>query len=157
MHAPPRLSACQAIHLVMPDGLGTGTPVIQHGRHGDPHSDGIALVAECGQHFLQATGELAVEVALRFIAHFGLIDADPGWACPAPPRRYELLSTEVVQDGRVQFSRPVVGMETFARGELIASDGEREIRSPCDDCTIFMPTRKAVVGRELVYLTRPLP
>ena len=65
-----------AIHLVMPDGLGTGTPVIQHGRHGDPRSDGIALVAECGQHFLQATGDLAVEVALRFIAHFGLVDAD---------------------------------------------------------------------------------
>ncbi len=75
----------------------------------------------------------------------------------APPRRYELLSTEVVQDGRVQFSRPVVGMEAFARGELIAIDCEREIRSPCDGCTIFMPTRKAVVGRELVYLTRPLP
>jgi len=146
-----------AIHLVMPDGLGTGTPVILHGRHGDPHSDGVALVAECGQHFLQATGDLAVEVALRFLAHFGLVDADPGWAPPAPARRYEMLSTEVVQDGRVQFSRPVVGMESFARGELIATDGDREIRSPCDGCTIFMPTRKAVVGRELVYLTRPLP
>jgi len=146
-----------AIHLVMPDGLGTGTPVILHGRHGDPHSDGVALVAECGQHFLQATGELAVEVTLRFLAHFGLIDADPRWAPAAPPRRFEMLSTEVVQDGRVRFSRPVVGMESFARGELIATDGEREIRSPCDGCTIFMPTRKAIVGRELVYLTRPLP
>ncbi|KQT09543.1 succinylglutamate desuccinylase/aspartoacylase domain-containing protein [Ramlibacter sp. Leaf400] len=145
-----------AIHLVMPDGLGTGTPVIQHGRHGDPHSDSVALVAECGQHFLQATGELAVEVTLRFIAHFGLIDAAPDWAPPAATRRYELLSTEVVQHGHVQFSRPVVGLETFARGELIATDGEREIRSPCDGCTIFMPTRKAVIGRELVYLTRPL-
>jgi hypothetical protein len=44
----------------------------------------------------------------------------------------------------------------FARGELIATDGQREIRSPCDGCTIFMPTRKGIVGRELVYLTRPL-
>jgi hypothetical protein len=50
------------------------------------------------------------------------MDASP------PPRRYELLSTEVVQDGRVQFSRPVVGMEAFARGELIAIDGDRGIR-----------------------------
>lgn len=116
----------------------------------------MALVAECGQHFLRATGELAVEVALRFIAHFGLIEADPRWAPPAPPRRYELLSTEVVRDERMQFARPVIGMEVFARGELIATDGEREIRSPCDGCTIFMPTRQAIVGRELVYLTRPL-
>lgn len=144
------------VHLVMPEGLGTGTPVIQHGRHGDPHSEAVALVAECGQHFLQATGDLAIEVTLRFLAHFGLLEAETGWAPPAPPRRYELLSTEVVQDGRVQFSRPVVGMETFSHGELIAIDGEREIRSPCEACTIFMPTRKAVVGRELVYLARPL-
>jgi predicted deacylase len=146
-----------AIHLVMPNGLGTGTPVIQHGRHGEAESDGVALVAECGQHFLQATGELAVEVTLRFLAHFGLIPADPAWAPPAPPRRFELLTTEVVGDERMQFARPVVGMEVFARGELIATDGDREIRSPCDDCTVFMPTRKAIVGREMVYLTRPLP
>lgn len=145
-----------AIHLVMPNGLGTGTPLIQHGRHGEAHSDAVALVAECGQHFRRATGELAVEVTLRFLAHFGLIDADPGWAPPAPPRRYELLSTEVVRDGQVRFARPVDGLEVFQRGELIATDGDREIRSPCDDCTIFMPTRKAIVGRELVYLTRPL-
>jgi hypothetical protein len=26
-----------------------------------------------------------------------------------------------------------------------------------DGCTIFMPTRQPIVGREGVYLTRPLP
>ena len=41
-------------------------------------------------------------------------------------------------------------------GELIATDGDLEIRAPCDDCTIFMPARKAIVGREGVYLTRPM-
>ena len=43
--------------------------------------------------------------------------------------------------------------ETFQKGELIAVDAGQEIRSPCDDCTIFMPTRAALVGREGVYLT----
>jgi len=50
----------------------------------------------------------------------------------------------------------VIGFETFAKGELIATDGDEEIRAPLDDCTIFMPTRQPIVGREGVYLTRPL-
>ena len=52
--------------------------------------------------------------------------------------------------------RPVIGFETFAKDELIATDGSLEIRAPCDGCTIFMPARTAIVGREGVYLTKPL-
>jgi hypothetical protein len=50
----------------------------------------------------------------------------------------------------------VIGFETFAEGELIATDGSLAIHAPCDGCTIFMPARAAIVGREGVYLTRPL-
>jgi hypothetical protein len=52
--------------------------------------------------------------------------------------------------------RPCIGFEVFAKGELIATDGADEIRAPCDDCTILMPARAAIVGREAVYLSRPL-
>ena len=41
-------------------------------------------------------------------------------------------------------------------GELIATDGADDIRALCDDCTVFMPTSEPIVGREAVYLTRPL-
>ena len=44
----------------------------------------------------------------------------------------------------------------FAKGELIATDGSHEIRALCDACTILMPTREPIVGREAVYLTRPI-
>ena len=54
------------------------------------------------------------------------------------------------------FARPVIGFETFAAGELIATDGAIELRAPVDDCTIFMPARQAIVGREGVYLTKPM-
>ncbi|TWO64909.1 succinylglutamate desuccinylase [Caenimonas sedimenti] len=144
------------IHLVMPKGMGTGTPLIEHGRHGEANFDGVALVAECGQHFARASGELATEVALRFLAHFGLIDADPAWQAPGPQRRYELITAVLVKTPEARFARPVIGMETFAAGELIAIDGSEEVRAPCNDCTIFMPIRVAIPGRELVYLTRPL-
>jgi predicted deacylase len=146
-----------AVHLVMPQGLGSGTPLIQHGAHGTAGGRGVALVAECGQHFRRETGEVAVRVALDFLAHFGLIEPDDAAEPDAPPqRRYELLQTCVVKTPTFRFTRPLVGFETFARGELIATDGDEELRAPCDDCTVLMPTREPVVGREGVYLSRPL-
>ena len=145
-----------AVHLVMPDGLGSGTPVIQHGRHGLAAGDaGAALVAECGQHFLQSSADLAVQVTLDFLAQFGVIEARPPRE-RAPQRRYQLLQTCVVRTPDFRFTRPVVGFETFAAGDLIATDGGQEIRAP-EDCTILMPTRQPIVGREGVYLARRLP
>lgn len=144
-----------AVHMVMPSGLGSGTPVIQHGLHGQSSHHGVALVAECGQHFRQASGELATAVALDFLAHFGLIAARPRPA--APQRRFELLQTCMVKTAGFAFVRPLVGFETFAEGELIATDGGDQIRAPCPDCTVLMPTRAPIVGREAVYLTRPMP
>ncbi|MDP3856380.1 MAG: succinylglutamate desuccinylase/aspartoacylase family protein [Stagnimonas sp.] len=142
------------IHLVMPRGLNTGTPLIQHGRHGSDEGKGVALVVECGQHFLQASADMAVDVTLRFLAHFGLVESQ---AAPAPaPRRFELLATPLIKTESFRFARPLVGLETFANGELIATDGPDEIRALCDDCTVFMPARTPIVGREAVYLTRPL-
>lgn len=144
-----------AIHLVMPKGLGSGTPVIEHGRHGQPDSDaGAALVAECGQHFKQSSADLAIAITLNFLGHFGLIDHAPPQG--AASRRFELLKTHVVANANFKFARPVIGFETFAKGELIATDGDEAILAPCDNCTLFMPTREPIVGREGVYLTRPL-
>ncbi len=145
------------VHLVMPQGLGSGTPVIQHGVHGEPGGQGVALVAECGQHFLRATSDLAVEVTLDFLAHFGLIRRDPPSPTPGPQRRFELLQTRMIKTEAFRFVRPFSGFEEFPKGELIATDGPDEIRAPCDHCTLFMPARTVIVGREAVYLTRPLP
>lgn len=143
-----------AVHLVMPQGLGSGTPLIQHGLHGTSDHHGVALVAECGQHFRRTTGETAIAVTLDFLAHFGLVKRDI--APPPPQRRFQLLRTCVVQTPSFRFVRPLVGFETFEEGELIAVDGDEEIRAPCAECTVLMPARKPTVGREGVYLSRPL-
>lgn len=143
-----------AVHLVMPNGLGSGTPLMQHGRHGSQDGPGVAMVVECGQHFKQATADLAVAVAYDFLGHFGLVDRPA--ATVEPHRRFERLRTHVITSTAFTFTRPVIGFETYARGERIATDGDLEIVAPCDDCTIFMPARTAVVGQEGVYLTRPM-
>ena len=160
-HQPRHGAAAQAIgrpsvHLLMPKGLGSGTPLIQHGRLGEVDHSGVAMVVECGQHFKRASSELAIVVAQDFIAHFGLIAARESRQPPVPARRFELLQTWVVKTPAFRFARPVVGFETFAQGELIATDGDEEIRALCEQCTILMPTRQPVVGREGVYLSRPL-
>ena len=146
------------VHLVMPQGLGSGTPLIQHSRHGlADGGGGVALVAECGQHFLRASADTATAVSLGFLAHFGLIDSEKASPPAARQRRFELLQTCMVRTPAFRFARPLLGFETFAEGELIATDGEAgEIRAPCDDCTVLMPTRQPIVGREAVYLSRPL-
>ena len=145
-----------SVHLVMPSGLGSGTPLIQHGRHGLADAGaGAALVAECGGHFRRATGELAVRVTRHFLAFCGLLDG-PVAPQPKPPqRRFELLRTYVIRTPDYRFTRPVRGFETFAAGELIATDGDEEIRAP-QDCTILMPAREPVVGKEGVYIARPM-
>lgn len=145
-----------AVHLVMPDGLGSGTPVIQHGHFGQATGRGVGLVVECGQHFLQSSSHVAIEVTRRFLAHFGLVEPDPQAPPAAPARRFELLQTYVIMTPEFRFVRPCIGFEVFSRDELIATDGPDEIRAPCDDCTVLMPARAAIVGREGVYLARPL-
>ncbi|CAN7553094.1 succinylglutamate desuccinylase/aspartoacylase family protein [Acidovorax sp. LjRoot118] len=145
------------VHMVMPNGLGSGTPLIQHGRHGQALGDaGVAMVVECGQHFLKSAADLATLVAQDFIAHFGLTAPRADRAAPGAQRRFELLETCMVRTPDFAFTRPLEGFETFAKNELIATDGTVEIRAQCDDCTVMMPTREPIVGREAVYLTRPI-
>lgn len=146
-----------AVQLVMPAGRFPGTGVLNYGRHGDPASDsGGALVVECGQHFAQSAALLATDVTLRFLAHLGLIDAPVNSAPAAPAQPFRLLEVHMVKSEDFTFTRPLLGFEVFNKGELIAINAGEEIRSPCDNCTIFMPTRMPIVGREAVYLTEPM-
>ncbi|SAI59220.1 Succinylglutamate desuccinylase / Aspartoacylase family [Bordetella ansorpii] len=142
------------VHMVMPQDRFPGTAVIGYGRHGDPESNsGGSLVVECGHHFAHSASELATDVCLRLLAHTGLIDKPADAPAPPAPRRYRLLEVHMVKSEAFRFTRPVIGFETFDKDELIAMNGTEEIRSPCDDCTIFMPTQAPVIGREAVYLT----
>lgn len=146
-----------SIHLVMPKGLGgSGPPLIQYDRFGAATGPGEALVVECGQHFLQSTVDCAVRVTQQFLAHFGLVEPETDRQSVASQRRFELQHTHVIQTTDFAFTKPCKGFEVFAKDELIATDGPLEVRAPCDNCTILMPAREAIVGREGVYLAKPI-
>ena len=70
--------------------------------------------------------EFATNAALDFLAHFGLIDRA---LQPDPQQqRFELLQTWVIKTPDFRFPKPLLGFETFAEGELIAIDGDEEVR-----------------------------
>ncbi len=172
------------IQLKMPGGMQTGTPLIEYGPFKAAHLNGKAnttqyapgaggaVVVECGQHFAHSAGVVATQVSLAFLRHFGLLSnaSASQWserltgldvfAVPPPlTRQYELLNTYVIKTPHLRWLRHLQGMEVFARGELIGYDADFEIRSPCDDCTVFMPlasNRPAVPGREGIYFTKQL-
>lgn len=132
-----------------------GVGVTGWGRHGVPEDSLGAVVVECGQHFAQASADLAKDVALRFLAHFGLIE-HATTAMTEAPRKFMLRAVHMVRTEQFRFVRPLNGFEVFRKGELIASDEGLEIRAPWDECTVFMPARAAIVGREAMYLTTPM-
>jgi len=148
--------ASPSLHLMLPQGmgLGAGTPLIQWGHHGSPQGRGVALIAECGQHFLQATTDRAIRITRAFLAGFGLIEPDAGTSPPPPQRRLVLERSHIVKTPEYRLVGPLLGFEVFQEGELIATDGDEEIRAPFDDCTVVMPIRHGVVGREGLYLAR---
>jgi Succinylglutamate desuccinylase / Aspartoacylase family len=175
------------IQLQMPGGMQTGTPLIEYGpfKSAYLHSTtvstsstkfapgaGGAVVVECGQHFARNAGIVATQVSLAFLRHTSVLSATSAaqWSerltgvnvfnLPnVPPQRYELLNTHVIKTPDLRWVRPLKGMEVFALNELIGIDGDFEIRSPCDGCTVFMPLashRAAVPGREGAYFTKPV-
>ena len=42
--------------------------------HIDPDNPRNAVLVECGQHWEQSSNMVAIEVTLRFLAHFDLLD-----------------------------------------------------------------------------------
>jgi predicted deacylase len=124
---------------------------------GDPRA---ALLVECGQHFERSSPGVARQCMLRFLRHAGVVDRsfvdafiDP---TPPPPQRViEIVDVVTVETAEFAFTQPVAGMTTIGdAGTLLARDGPREIRTPCDDCVLIMPARRAKAGETAVRLGR---
>ena len=72
------------------------------------------------------------------------------------PRLVLVLEGERPMSGSLSMDLARIDAVLLGREVLISTDGPDELRAPCDDCTILMPARATIVGREGVYLSRPL-
>jgi predicted deacylase len=139
--------------IVRDAGHAAGRRMRDYGAFGDPGSPAAALLVECGQHWERATADVAIETAERFLAATGVIAAR---LPPAPTQRVVGVTEAVtIASERFRFTQEFCGLEVIpAAGTLIARDGEREIRTPYDDCVLIMPSRRLVRGQTAVRLGR---
>jgi hypothetical protein len=149
-------------YIVVDAGHRAGRRLRDYARFDDPVSERNALLVECGQHWERSAPIVAQQCVLRFLRHFEVVDpadVDP-FIDPRPlPRQRVIEITDVItiESGSFEFRHNVKGMMSIPRaGTLLACDGEREIRTPYDECVLIMPARRPKQGETAVRLGRYL-
>jgi predicted deacylase len=151
----PELIMCDAGHAA-------GPRMRDYGGFGDPAGTKTALLIECGQHWERRAAEVAMDVTLRFLIATGSVQRDDVAALGGPdfdahPRQRVIEVTEAVtiSGDRFDFAGDFRGLEVLEKkGALIGHDGEREVRTPYDNCILIMPSRRLVRGQTAVRLGR---
>jgi succinylglutamate desuccinylase len=148
----PELIVCDAGHAA-------GRRMRDYGGFGDPSSPKTALLIECGQHWEKSSEAVAIETTISFL---GVLDIlDPAFAARHPVQKAAkqrvITVTEAVTiaTDKFEFASKFRGLEVLTpKGTLIGRDGDRDIRTPYDDCVLIMPSRRLVRGQTAVRLGR---
>jgi predicted deacylase len=148
--------------IVCDKGHAAGPRMRDYGGFGDAASAKTALLIEAGQHWRRDTADVATDVMLRFLVALGTVsneDAAPiaGPHFSAHPRQRLIEVTEAVTivGDSFEFVDDFRGLEVLpTKGTLIGREGDREVRTPYDDCVLIMPSRRLVKGQTAVRLGR---
>jgi predicted deacylase len=148
--------------IVRDEGHAAGPRMRDYGGFGDPGSAKTALLIEAGQHWLRDTAEVATDIMLRFLVVLGTLAEEDAAAIAGAhfrtrPRQRVIEVTEAVTitADRFEFAGDFRGLEVLSpKGTLIGRDGDREIRTPYDECVLIMPSRRLVAGQTAVRLGR---
>ncbi len=145
--------------IVTDRGHAEGTRMRDYGGFGNADSPKNALLYEAGQHWEAEAGPRSIDVALRFLRETKTVD--PGFGAsvlaarpsPGPQKTIEVVQAVTVETEGFAFVDDYRGMETIAAaGTVIARDGNREIRTPHDDCVLIMPSRRLETDKTAVRL-----
>lgn len=130
------------------------------GAFADPERHNTALVLECGGWWQRTSSDVALNLAIRFLEHFGalvpgVLDKPDLPLVSRQRRLVEILETVTIESTDFRFTRPISGDEIIPQaGSLIAMDGERAVRTPFDDCFLMFPTRAPKPGDTAIRLGR---
>lgn len=132
--------------IVADAGHANGTRMRDYGGFGDPSTHHAALLVECGQHWEQASAELAWQTVWRFLR--ALATVDPALAesqidsAPAAPQKLVRVTDAVVASGKdFRFADGLRGLSVIPnRGDVIAHDDGKPVPAPYDNCVLIMPT-----------------
>lgn len=163
---PRNIALAQALqapeHVIIDAGHKNGTRMRDYGRFGDPESDALALLIECGFHGDPQSIDVACDMTARVLIKSGALSEDDlpkGWLRPAPAqqKRLEVTQAVVAKSMDFRFASNWQGLETLAQqGDIIAWEDGEPIVTPYDDCTLIMPSlRQLRPGVTVVRLARP--
>jgi succinylglutamate desuccinylase len=148
----PELIVCDAGHAA-------GRRMRDYAGFGDPASPKTALLIECGQHWEKSSEAVAIATTISFLSVLDVLD--PAFAARHPVQKAAkqrvITVTEAVTiaTDKFEFASKFRGLEVLTpKGTLIGRDGDRDIRTPYDDCVLIMPSRRLVRGQTAVRLGR---
>jgi predicted deacylase len=147
-------------HIIVDAGHAAGKRLRDYAFFDDSEDPRNALLIECGQHWEAAAPEVARQVTLRFLRHFGM--AEPAFLdahlepVPMPAQKViEVTDVVTIATDAFEFTVPASGLAIVPKaGTMLARDGDAEIRTPYDDCALIMPTRRPKKGETAVRLGR---
>jgi predicted deacylase len=147
--------------IIADSGHAAGQRLIDMPPFGDPDGQGTAILVECGQHWERRAADVALETTIRLLDHLGVVDPAvfdahrPSTASAAPPKLVMVTDAVTVASDRFRFLSEIHGLQMIpTAGTLIAWDGDREIRTPYDECVLIMPSRRVKQGQTAVRLGR---
>lgn len=147
--------------VVADDGHAAGARLIDYDRFTRPDSDARAVLVEAGSHWEAATVATMEAATARLLHGLGLLAPEDRVMPPIaaeglpPGRMAQVTMTVTPRTPGFAFMRPFRGGEVVPlRNTLIALDGEREIRTPHDDCLLVMPSLRTMPGHTAVRLAR---
>jgi predicted deacylase len=140
-------------------GHASGRRIIDYAPFIDPADRRAANLVEAGQHWEPETVETMLAAIAGALRHAGIVGEHPALppaaARPAAPRFAEVIRTITATSGNFSFVQPFRGGDIVKKcNTLIALDGEEEIRTPCADCLLVMPSLKPSRGHTAVRLAR---
>ena len=146
-------------HIVIDAGHAAGKRLRDYAPFDDPSRDAAATLVECGQHFERAANDVAIDTTLRCLRHCDVIDPDfvaqHLTGTPEPQMVIRVSEAVTIETDQFAFARDLAGFEVIPEaGTLIGHDGDREVRTPYDDCVMVMPGRDLKKGLTAVRLGR---
>jgi len=134
------------VDIIRDAGHAAGMRMRDYGGFGDPKSPKNALLIETGQHWRAASVVVAKDVAARFLAESGIVEAGDlpiGWRQPSPPsqRVVEVTHAVATKRGNFKAARHFEGQEVIAKaGTLLGHDDDEPVTTPYDNCVLVMPS-----------------
>ena len=133
--------------------------LFEYGRFSDLESAASGFLAECGPHFARGSVTNCLNVTARFLHALEMVERETAARYGAFEDAGEVsfytdMIAPTAETDDFRWAGAFRGHETFAKGELIATDGSKRIEAPWDDCVLITVAEDVRRGEGIGHLIR---